>query len=179
MSALYCCNDTYRRDADGIWRYPWGAPVAGASDLTLGDVLAIGVDEASLLDDLDRALSPAEAAWCQGARQDIDGVHLADRPGPTRDVGDLVVGMLAPELHAATMLTAGAVARRAGVSAATIHAYRSRGVLPAPQVVSGRAPLWASPIVGRWLATRPGGGRRTDLTEHQGRTRPLSGGSRN
>lgn len=51
----------------------------------------------------------------------------------------------------------------ASVSKATIDSYRHRGSLPTPQVVRGRTPLWARPIISHWLATRPGPGWRSDL----------------
>jgi predicted DNA-binding transcriptional regulator AlpA len=78
-------------------------------------------------------------------------------------VGDLIVGMQAPELHILTMLTVGDIAEVAGVSKATIDSYRYRGVLPEPQATSGRTPLWARPIIRHWLATRSGPGWRSDL----------------
>jgi predicted DNA-binding transcriptional regulator AlpA len=160
---LTCCNDTYRRSPGGTWRYPWGEPVPGAVDLTLGDVLALelgdGVEELAV-----RPLTAAERAWLRGETADLDAVYVREPPpGHGRGVGDLVIGMLAPELHVLAMLTVGDVARLAGVSKATIDRYRSRGALPPPQAIRGRTPLWARPIVARWLSTRPGAGWRSDL----------------
>ena len=123
-------HGTYTRGDDGVWRYPWGDVVPGASDLTVGDLRCLGSVP--------------------------DGV---DDDAPV----DRVVGMAAPELQAGAMLTTVDIARFAGVSPATIATYRRRGELPEPQAVLGRTPLWSRPVVHHWLATRPGGGWRTDL----------------
>jgi hypothetical protein len=163
MVDLTCCGGTYRRDGDGVWRYPWDDPVPGAVDLTLGDVLALQIDGADDGALPIRALTPAERAWLRG-EPGVDGV-LVRRPcdGRVPGVSDLVVGMLAPELHVLTMLTVADIGGLAGVSKATIDSYRYRGSLPPPQATRGRTPLWARPIVRRWLQTRPGSGWRTDL----------------
>ncbi|MCC5948621.1 MAG: hypothetical protein JJT89_09220 [Nitriliruptoraceae bacterium] len=158
---MRCCNDTYTRDVEG-WRYPWGGPVTGASDLTLADLMAI--DDVSCVDAISaiRPLTAAERRWLAGdraARHEI----VVHRNRQQATIGDLIVGMSAPELHVVLMLTVGDIAEAAGVSKATIDSYRYRGYLPEPQVVRGRTPLWARPIVRRWLATRPGSGWRSDL----------------
>lgn len=159
---LTCCNDTYTRDAAGVWRYPWGEPVPGATDLTLADVFAIhlGPDDHIAM----RQLTRDELAWVRGDHADPAKV-LVRRGGHGRapGVGDLVVGMLAPELHVLTMLTVADISDVAGVSKATIDSYRYRGYLPAPQATRGRTPLWARPIIRHWLDNRPGCGWRSDL----------------
>jgi hypothetical protein len=161
---LTCCNDTYTRTADGRWRYPWGDPVPGACDLTLADLLALHVGEAGPEKLAMRPLSPEELAWLRGESVEVDAVLVRRRrAGRDPGVGDLVVGMLAPELHVMTMLTVADIAELAGVSKATVDSYRYRGYLPAPQATRGRTPLWARPIVRRWLHTRPGCGWRSDL----------------
>jgi hypothetical protein len=163
-SELSCCNGTYTRDPDGVWRYPWGDAVPGGRDLTLADLLALQVED----DDLEalamRPLSPAERAWIRGEATGIDLVLVREPfAGAAVGVGDLVVGMLAPELHVVTMLTVADIGELAGVSKTTVDSYRYRGSLPEPQVTKGRTPLWARPIVRRWLQTRPGCGWRSDL----------------
>jgi hypothetical protein len=159
---LRCCNGTYTRDREG-WRYPWGARVPGARDLTLTDLLTMS-GEASCVKAIEafRPLTDAERRWLAGDRRARDDVVLR-RNGPQAHVDDLIVTMLAPELHVLTMMTVGDIAQAAGVTKATIDSYRYRGSLPAPQVVRGRTPLWSRPIVRRWLASRPGAGWRTDL----------------
>jgi hypothetical protein len=162
--ALTCCNGTYRREAGGRWRYPWGDPVPGAADLTLGDVLALQGTDLDPGDAAMRPLTAAERAWIRGEPVDLTQVVLRQpSPGARPDVGDLVLGMLAPELHVDTMLTVADIGELAGVSKATVDSYRYRGSLPPPQTTRGRTPLWARPIVHRWLRTRPGPGFRRDL----------------
>jgi predicted DNA-binding transcriptional regulator AlpA len=161
---LTCCNDTYTRSSDGVWRYPWGDPVPGAVDLTLADVFAISVGDPSPDDVPMRTLTPRELAWVQGETTELDGVLVRrSTNGSPPGVGDLVVGLLAPELHVLTMLTVADIGELAGVSKATIDSYRYRGYLPRPQATRGRTPLWARPIVRHWLQHRPGCGWRSDL----------------
>jgi hypothetical protein len=152
---LRCCNDTYTRDEHGVWRYPWGAPVPGAEDLTLGIARRLGLVEVGI------GARPAAEA-----ENPSDGRRLAIRPGTVAETDgppDLVVGMLAPELSAGLMLTVADIAEAANVTKATIDSYRYRGYLPAPQVVLARTPLWSRPIIRHWLAGRPGCGWRTDV----------------
>ncbi|GGI03007.1 helix-turn-helix transcriptional regulator [Egicoccus halophilus] len=159
---LTCCNDTYVRGTDAVWRYRWSEPVPGAVDLTLADVFAIhlGPNDSVPM----RQLSPDEVSWVKGEAADLENVLLRpSRNGRSAGVGDLVVGMQAPELHVLTMLTVADIGQLAGVSKATIDSYRYRGYLPAPQATRGRTPLWARPIIRHWLDNRPGCGWRTDL----------------
>ena len=151
---LQICHGTYRRQPEDVWRYAWGPPVPGARDLTLADMLAL---------DTDRPLTNAEHEWASGVRAVTDEVLVQPTPGRRPDARDLVVGMVAPELHAPLMLTVEQVAERAGVSKATIDSYRYRGYLPDPQATVGRTPLWARPVVTRWIELRPGAGWRSDL----------------
>jgi isopentenyl diphosphate isomerase/L-lactate dehydrogenase-like FMN-dependent dehydrogenase len=171
---LRCCNDTYTRGADGVWRYPWGDPVPGAGDLTMADIFAIHLGPTDAVPM--RTLSPEEKAWIRGESSDLEGVAVRDSdPHRNPSVGDLIVGMQAPELHVLTMLTVADIGDLAGVSKATIDSYRYRGYLPAPQATRGRTPLWARPIVRHWLDNRPGCGWRSDLygstLEHAGSSR--------
>lgn len=126
---LTASYDTYVRDEEGVWRYQWGEPVPGATDLTSADLAGTDSSEPHILN----------------------------------DAGELVVGIHAPELNVHAMMTVADLAREAGVSKATIDSYRSRGYVPHPQAVMGRTPLWARPIIMRWLAMRPGPGWRSDI----------------
>lgn len=169
------CNGTYAR-IDGVWRYPWGDEVPGARDLTLGDLIRIDgqldcVESARSF----RSLTEAEHRWLAGDPSLSDQVLIRRRAGYRPHAGDLIIGLLAPELHPQTMLTVGDIARAADVSKATIDSYRYRGYLPNPQATSGRTPLWARPIVRHWLATRPGPGFRADIYASTAKRR----GSRN
>jgi predicted DNA-binding transcriptional regulator AlpA len=160
--AFRFCNGTYLRDEQGVWRYPWGSPVPGATDLTLADLLQIDPDAACDGEGF-RPLTSHEREWLAGRCPEVEEVLVRRRGSRAPDAGDLIVGMAAPELHALALMTVGDVARVAGVSKATIDSYRSRGSLPPPQVVRGRTPLWARPIISHWLANRPGSGWRSDL----------------
>ena len=154
-----------------MWRYPWGDEVAGAVDLTLGDLIRIDnqADCAEAVRTF-RPLSDAERSWLRGETPMNDDVMVRRRPGYRPHAGDLIIGLLAPELHPLTMLTVGDIAEAAEVSKATIDSCRYRGCLPEPQAARGRTPLWARPIVRHWLATRPGPGWRTDI--YTGKSRP-------
>jgi hypothetical protein len=162
--AWTCCNGTYTRSDDGVWRYPWGDPVPGATDLTLADVYALHPVGGAPEDLAMRPLTDAERAWIRGRTAALESVVVREpSDGQPPGVGDLVIGILAPELHVQLMLTVAEIGELAGVSKATVDSYRYRGELPAPQTTRGRTPLWARPIVHHWLRTRPGGGWRTDL----------------
>jgi hypothetical protein len=165
---LRCCNDTYTRDEAG-WHYPWGALVPGATDLTLSDLMAID-DNVECAEEIRafRPLTSAERRWLSGDASAVEDLMLRRRNGYRPNAGDLIVGMMAPELHAMTMMTVGDIADAAGVSKATIDSYRYRGYLPEPQSVRGRTPLWARPIVHHWLESRPGSGWRSDIYTSNG-----------
>ncbi|MEU8413902.1 helix-turn-helix domain-containing protein [Amycolatopsis japonica] len=49
------------------------------------------------------------------------------------------------------------VARRLGVTEATVRSYRWRGVLP-PASYIGRTPVWDPSIIEEWIRSRPGRG---------------------
>jgi predicted DNA-binding transcriptional regulator AlpA len=151
---LRCCNDTYIRGADGVWRYSWAEPVPGAQDLTLG---------------LARRLSLVESSTEDPFRNDevvrlLESFGL-DQPwlGDERDPDEAILGLLAPELTASALLTVADVGQLASVSKATIDSYRYRGYLPEPQFVKVRTPLWTRPVIRHWLQQRPGCGWRTDI----------------
>jgi predicted DNA-binding transcriptional regulator AlpA len=163
MRTLTTCN-TYTRDAQGVWRYPWGHPVPSAIDLTLSDLMAIdGTVGCTEGIEALRPLTAAERRWLTGESTATDEILVRERPGHRPHAGDLIVGMSAPELHAMTMMTVADIAEAAGVSKSTIDSYRYRGYLPQPQITRSRTPLWARPIVRRWLDDRPGSGWRSDM----------------
>lgn len=154
---------TYRRTPEGLWLYPWGEPVLGAQDLTLATLMQLGVSEPAIpvharfltVEELVRVLEaePMVSHAAEAAR----AILAATPPS------NVVVGLQAPELNVRAMLTVPAIAAQADVSPETIAAYRYRGHLPDPQAIVGRTPLWARPIIRRWLTTRPGTGWRTDI----------------
>ena len=55
------------------------------------------------------------------------------------------------------MLTAAEVADYLGVAVSTVHAYRSRELLPEPTMI-GRTPAWTAQQIADWKASRPGRG---------------------
>ena len=154
--ALTAFAGTYTRDAGGVWRYPWGETVPGARDVLLSHVLH-----------LFRSTQRADGRTLRSP--DLEAV--AERYGVAAPLlarnaagnADAVVGMAAPEVDAAAMMTVADLAQAAYVSKATIDSYRYRGLLPEPQLIVARTPLWARPIVSRWLEQRPGPGWRTDV----------------
>jgi hypothetical protein len=162
-ATLRYCNGTYWRDTGGTWRYAWGDEVPGAVDLTLADLLAIDprADEDAARGV--RVLDQEGLDWLTGGQEHVEDILVRTNGRRSPNAGDLIVGMSAPELQVMTMLTVNDIARLAEVSKATIDSYRYRGYLPAPQAVRGRTPLWARPIVLRWLRTRPGSGWRSDI----------------
>ncbi len=164
------CYGVYRRTPQGQWVYPWGDPVPGARDVTVGDVLRLGLIEAE----------GEEAMTDLGSNLDHDAMvdHATDGLAEAANLAeatDRVVGLDAPELHVRAMLTISDIAEMVGVAPDTIAAYRYRGYLPEPQAVIGRTPVWSRPVIRYWLQTRPGNGWRTDIygdrAEHDERVR--------
>ncbi|MFP4148700.1 MAG: helix-turn-helix transcriptional regulator [Nitriliruptoraceae bacterium] len=163
MTTPTFCNGTYVR-IDGSWRYSWGETVPGAADLTLGDLISIdGEVQCAATARRFRDLTDGEERWLAGDASAADQVLLRRRPGYRPHTGDLIIGLMAPELHPLAMLTVGEIAEATGVSKATIDSYRYRGYLPEPQTVRGRTPLWTRPVIRHWLGSRPGSGWRSDL----------------
>ena len=152
------CYGVYRRTRDGQWLYPWGEPVPGARDLTVRDVLRLGLAERN--DDI--AMSELATHLLDDALVDHDVDAVGDGGGHA-DLADRVIGMEAPELHVRAMVTISDIAEMVEVAPDTIAAYRYRGYLPEPQAVIGRTPVWSRPVIRHWLQTRPGNGWRTDI----------------
>lgn len=168
---LQTCNGTYRRDDAGRWRYPWGEEVPGAHDLTLETARQLGVSQV----DVDDHVLDGSGSLTR------DGGVAANGPVGTNGSGELVIGMIAPELIASLMLCVSDISEIAGVTKATIDSYRYRGYLPEPQVVRSRTPLWTRPIIHHWMQNRPGCGWRTDVygNDRQSRRRmPVTGNRR-
>ena len=166
------CYGVYQRTPEGQWLYPWGDPVPGARDLTVGDVLQLGLIEPDGDDGADDLVGRLrEDTMVDHAVDELSGT--ADGAEPT----DRVVGMEAPELHVRAMVTISDIAEMVGVAPDTIAAYRYRGYLPEPQAVIGRTPVWSRPVIRHWLQTRPGNGWRTDIygdrAEHDERVRHM------
>ncbi len=166
---LICCNGTYHRYADGVWRYAWGAEVPGASDLTVAEALELrGLDASGTGGGPRQFLTGEQLRWATDLCG-IDEPLMVDK----RDGGrHLIVGLTAPELCVVTMLTVVDISELAAVSKATIDSYRYRGYLPEPQVVKGRTPLWSRPVISHWLNARPGAGWRTDVYGSRERREP-------
>ena len=160
------CNDTYHREASGVWRYFWGDPVPGAADLTLHQALAQRLLQEEGLER--QHLTKEEWEWATG----LGGSSRPVVVSHDDDRREVVVGMTAPELNVLYMLTVAEVADLASVSKATIDSYRYRGYVPEPQIVKGRTPLWTRPVIRYWLLSRPGSGWRTDVYGTRERTHP-------
>lgn len=150
----------------GQWLYTaTGYVVPGAADVTLGQRYAAAPQVERngrnfvLLDVawLSGSEARRELSWSAGYVVDFDGA----RPRLTAAVpaaefarrADVVVGLTAPELDAANLLTASVIAEALGVTRSTVNAYHSRGQMPPPAVVlNRRLPLWPQPVIDHWLA---------------------------
>lgn len=128
----------------------------GATDLTLSDLVSTPA-RAPFAEQVCRfrPLTVDERRWLAGVSPASDDVFVRSRQPARHDGHDLVVGMSAPELDPDTMMTLGDIADAAGASKATIDSRRFRGCLPGPQAPRGRTPLWARPVVDRWIADHP------------------------
>ncbi|WP_298328205.1 hypothetical protein [Haloactinopolyspora sp.] len=151
---------------DGTWLYAaTEKPVPGAADVTLHRryiaaprVVRAG-HEYVLLDSgwLWGPEARRELCWCEPYVTHITGAHpsltLAVPAPEFARRGDVVVGMSAPELEAAEMLTASTIAELLGVARSTVNAYHARGQMPPPAVtLNGRLPLWPRPIIDHWMS---------------------------
>jgi predicted DNA-binding transcriptional regulator AlpA len=159
----------YVRDRRGTWRYTaTGRAVPGARDLTLRALYRFPVHQAHVLVPVDLVRTEAELGWCVGWKHTMTTRLSGGRSrtvlrvpvGEWERRADIPLGLWAPELCASRLLGVSDVARLAGVSPATITAYLSRRRMPAPVTRIGNSPLWSRPIIGQWLAGRPGQGRR-------------------
>ncbi|PSK98223.1 AlpA family transcriptional regulator [Haloactinopolyspora alba] len=155
----------YVRSA-GSWLYAaTGDPVPGAADLTLGQRYAaaprVQRDEREyvLLDDgwLLGSQARPELGWCLQCMVRITDAHPSLTAAvPVEELAgraSVVVGLTAPELEAANLLTSSAIAHLLGVTRSTVNAYHSRGQMPPPALtLSRRLPLWPRPIIDHWMA---------------------------
>ena len=159
-------NGAYLRDGDGEWRYADSlSRVPGAHDLLLRDrfsperTLPWGPHGWAFLP-RPQALTDPDLRWVP------DG-QAAGRPRSEAHPGKLgvpwpeweehagtVVGMDAPELHPANLLTVADVGRLAGFTPEVVMDYVRRGSCPGPTVRLNRTPLWSRPVVVQWLARR-------------------------
>lgn len=55
------------------------------------------------------------------------------------------------------------VSERSGLADSTIRTYRSKGLMPEPDVTIGGIPGWYASTIDPWIAALPGRGARTDL----------------
>lgn len=51
------------------------------------------------------------------------------------------------------------VAELLGVSVATVHSYKHRGLLPEPDHRFGQSPAWRRETIAAWKESRPGQGK--------------------
>lgn len=149
--------------ASGFWMYAANRrPVPGAVDVTFGRRYAGATrvtrddGEHVLLDRtwLDGPDARPELRWC------IPLATIApESPTVAVPVDEMVarsavvVGLSAPELDPAELLTASAIARLIGVSRSTVNAYHARNQMPPPvAILNNRLPLWTRPIIDHWAA---------------------------
>jgi hypothetical protein len=65
-------------------------------------------------------------------------------------------------------LTSDQLAARLGIQRGSVHRYRVRGDIPAPDEYVGRTPLWKVESIERWESERPGHGWRKGRTATDG-----------
>lgn len=152
----------YRRDRGGRWRYRLdGTFVPGARDLRMEGLwrpITVNAAWVEFPGDIIRAWP--EFAWAQrwwlAAPPDTPTPRHADGAVISKEEWDLhrdrLIGLTAPELNPATMLSTNAVAALLRVHPKTLTAYVSRGEFPAPTINRGRHPLWSVPVLARHLA---------------------------
>ncbi|WP_157987901.1 helix-turn-helix transcriptional regulator [Jiangella endophytica] len=146
----------------GTWVYTNSRqPVPGAEDVTFGRRYA-GAPRATrddgevVLLDRDWLEGPdarPELRWCiplatlgSAATVEVPVDEILAR-------SEVVVGLWAPELDPAALLTASAIARLLGVTRSTVNAYHARQQMPPPIVtLNQRVPLWTRPIIDHWAA---------------------------
>lgn len=58
-----------------------------------------------------------------------------------------------------TYLDPAGVAAAIGVSVATVHVYKNRGLLPEPDDRFGQTPVWLPDTIEKWKTNRPGQGK--------------------
>lgn len=150
-STVTCGNGAYLREADGVWRYAWGDPVPAARDLTVAEILAVGADPLEVMAELCREVDDDLAHGLRAARR---AAANGNGDAAHRHLGAVVCGLQAPELLGPVLLDASQVAGRLQVTRATVDSYRARGRMPAPQLVRGRTPLWAAPVIRRFAHDR-------------------------
>jgi hypothetical protein len=138
----------YIRDLNGVWRYSWSARVPRAVDLTPARLVqarhhdnVVAVPVWALRGPLE-PLSDHAALLGEWGYIDL-ALWAACRSRP--------LGVIAPELAPEMMLDLQSLSALLGYLPGTVRNMHSRGSLPPPQRVLGRTPLWARPVVERWI----------------------------
>ena len=160
----------YVRGADGCWRYVWGGIVPGATDDRLDRRYLYGRRPGSFVHVPEERTSRPDLEWVSAHA--VDTGWARGRDGLVRtmilsrqcwdDHARVPLGVLAPELLAQRVLDLRAFADRCSLRPATVNSYRSRGLLPEPQMVIAGTPLWSEPVVGHWLDEREASSGRLD-----------------
>jgi hypothetical protein len=129
-------------------------PAPGALTVTAADLLDSGSTDPSrgvVLDiaDVDLDVGGRGARW-------RDDLALWARQHTGRHPAGCVVGLSAPELHAAHLLGVAELAETAGIAASTLRAYLARGEsdVPVPQAVVGGRDMWSRPVAEDWAEQR-------------------------
>ncbi len=151
----------YRREkgAAGRWRYVIdGRPVPGGRDLRLMHLVRPFRRSGFVELPLEVVRGWPEFAWARGST-------LKGAPSPLTAGGvvveleewelqrDKLVGISAPELNVAMMLTPSQLAALLGVRPKTVTAYVARGeVIPGPTWNRDRRPLWSVPVLAKHMA---------------------------
>ena len=151
--------NAYIRCPDGTWVYASDqTPVPGATDLTRSALHQVRhFDDQVFVPSQSLELDPTLRLWLEsrGLQDEIVGLGRGVLvPVDEWAAKDTWVGMAAPELHLWAVMTLGEISELAGYSESTLRVQRSRGVLVGPQRTVGRTPLWARPVIERWVRAR-------------------------
>lgn len=151
--------DGYERDGRGTWRYPDGAKVPGARDLTLGRLWEprTSRDFAEIPSEW---LSHPDFEWAHRFTDGVAGEFVFIPRHVWEPVSRLCVGIDAPELLVTRVLTATElVSATGGLAPSTIRTHLSRGTGPRPAGRFGTLTVFSHHVVRAWLAARPRPGR--------------------
>jgi hypothetical protein len=155
-SDVYNPPDGYRRDRLGRWRYNDGGYVPGASDVTLGHLYRFVTDKNTCYIPTVHARNEPSLAWARRYPLTTSGSLVCHNvPVSTWTTAQrYVVSLSAPELCADQLIDTRKLAELLGVRPASVAAYLHRGRLPQPVARIANSPVWARPVLARWIANR-------------------------
>ena len=138
--------------------------VPGSATISAADVLG-GKEQAGFALNVHGIDTANTAPLSRGEWERQLQVWAGNRPGEGLELDACVVDLTAPELSAGQLLNVGEVAEVAGINAATLRSYISRGEneVPAPQAMVGASAVWSRPVIDQWVEART---YTSDAAEH-------------